>query len=143
MRYFLVNLAIHAFLLGVLILLACVFASRNKKHKTRSIVFYFLPLVFAFLAILDLALITGPRLMDITSIASKSYYYDYGTVSDVSFLKNFFFVDGKCYYMNPLRMKVKVGDSVRIKHTHYSLFTSEVIIMSNPENTSENTSEKQ
>ena len=53
MRYFLVNLAIHAVLLGVLILMACVTAARNKKRKTKSVLFYFLPLVFAVLAILD------------------------------------------------------------------------------------------
>lgn len=132
MRYFLVNLAIHCVLLGVLIMLACITAKRNKKHKTKSVFFYFLPLVFAILAILDLALITGPRMMDISSIASKSYYYDTGKVTSVSFLNNYFIVDGKCYFMNPLRLKVKAGDTVRIKHTHYSLFTSEVIDMSNP-----------
>ena len=131
MRYFLVNLAIHCVLLGVLIMLACITARRNKKRQTKSVIFYFLPLVFAILAILDLALITGPRMMDISSIASRSYYYDTGKVSSVSFLNNYFVVDGKCYFMNPLRLKVKAGDTVRIKHTHYSLFTSEVIDMSN------------
>ena len=143
MRYFLVNLAIHAVLLGVLILLACVTAARNKKRKTKSVILYFLPLAFAVLAILDLCMITGPRLMDISSIASKSYYYDTGEVTDVSYLKNYFFVDGKCYFMNPMRLKVKVGDTVRIKHTRYSLFTSEVINISNPETTPEETSSKQ
>lgn len=135
MRYFLVNLAIHCVLLGVLILMACLTARRNKRHKTKSVFFYFLPLIFAILAILDLALITGPRMMDISSIASRSYYYDTGKVTNVSFLNNYFVVDGKCYFMNPLRLKVKAGDTVRIKHTHYSLFTSEVIDISNPDAT--------
>lgn len=143
MRYFLVNLAIHAVLLGVLILMACVTAARNKKRKTKSVLFYFLPLVFAILAIVDLTLITGPRLMDISGIASKSFYYDTGEVTDVSYFKNYFFVDGKCYYINPLRLKVKVGDTVRIKHTRYSLFTSEVINISNPEANPEENASKQ
>ena len=143
MRYFLVNLAIHAVLLGVLILMACVTAARNKKRKTKSVLFYFLPLVFAVLAILALTLITGPRLMDISGIASKSFYYDTGEITDVSYFKNYFFVDGKCYYMNPMRLKVKVGDTVRIKHTRYSLFTPEVINITNPEATPEETAAKQ
>ena len=133
MRYFLVNLAIHSVILGALIMMVLITASRNKKRKTKSVVFYFLPLAFAVLAIVDLVIITGPRLMDISNIASRSYYYDTGVITEVSFMKNYFIVDGKCYFMNPLRFKAKVGDTVRIKHTHYSLFTAEVIDITNPE----------
>lgn len=142
MRYYLVNLAIHAVILFVLILLMCIFARRNKKRKTKSVFGYFLPLVFAVLAILDLAFITAPRLMDISSVAGRSYYYDTGVVTEVSFLKNCFTVDGKRYFINPMRLKIKVGDTVRIKHTQYSLFTAEVIDVSNSEPTPAETAEK-
>ena len=95
MRYFLVNLAIHSVILGALIMMVLITASRNKKRKTKSVVFYFLPLAFAVLAIVDLVMITGPRLMDISNIASRSYYYDTGVITEVSFMKNYFIVDGK------------------------------------------------
>ena len=39
--------------------------------------------------------------------------------------------------------KIKVGDTVRIKHTRYSLFTPEVINITNPEATPEETAAKQ
>ena len=143
MRYFLVNLAMHLVFLAILVLLTCIFVARNRARKTKRVPFYFLPVVLAFLAILDLGLITAPRLMDISSIASKSYYYDTGKITDVSFLNNYFFIDGKCYFINPLRMKAKVGDTVRVKHTNYSRFTSEVIDMSNPEATPSETAAKQ
>lgn len=142
MRYFLVNLAMHLVFLAILVLLTCIFVARNRARKTKRVAFYFLPVVLAFLAILDLGLITAPRLMDISSIASKSYYYDTGEVTEVSFLKTSFVVDGKRYYMNPMRMKIKVGDTVRIKHTQYARFTSEVIDVSNFETLPSETEEK-
>ena len=142
MRYYLVNLAIHAAILSVLILLSCIFTMRNRKRKTKSIIGYFLPSLFAVLAILDLAFITAPRLMDISSVAGRSYYYDTGVVTDVSFLKNSFTVDGKTYFINPMRLKIKAGDTVRIKHTHYSRFTAEVIDVSNSETLPSETEEK-
>lgn len=131
MRYYLVNLAAHVLILAVLILLACIFARRNRKRKTKSVIGYFLPTLFAIIAILDLSFTTAPRLMDISSVASRSYYYDTGEVTEVSFLKNSFVVDGKRYYINPLRLRIKVGDTVRIKHTQYARFTTEVIDVSN------------
>ena len=53
-----------------------------------------------------------------------------------------FTVDGKKYFINPLRLKIKVGDTVRIKHTQYSRFTSEVIDVSNFETLPSETEEK-
>ena len=142
MRYYLLNLAMHAVILAVLILLACIFTRRNRKRKTKSVIGYFLPSLFAVLAILDLAFITAPRLMDISSVAGRSYYYDTGKVTDVSFLKNSFTVDGKTYFINPMRLKIKVGDTVRIKHTQYSRFTAEVIDVTNSETLPSETEEK-
>ena len=75
MRYYLLNLALHALILLALILLACVFTLRNRKRKTKSVIGYFLPSLFAVLAILDLAFITAPRLMDISSVAGRSLMY--------------------------------------------------------------------
>lgn len=133
MRYFMLNLAIHCVVLVILIMLVCIFAKRNKKRKTKKVIAYFLPVVFAVLAILDLAFITAPRLMDISNVAGRSYFYDTGEVTEISFLKNSFVVDGKRYFINPMRLKIKLGDTVRIKHTNYSLFTVEVLDISNSE----------
>ena len=52
MRYFMLNLAIHCVVLVILIMLVCIFAKRNKKRKTKKVIAYFLPVVFAVLAIL-------------------------------------------------------------------------------------------
>ena len=142
MRYYLLNLAMHALILVALILLACVFTLRNRKRKTKSVIGYFLPSLFAVLAILDLAFITAPRLMDVSSVAGRSYYYDTGEVTEVSVHKNNFTVDGKTYFINPMRLKIKVGDTVRIKHTQYSRFTAEVIDVSNSETLPSETEEK-
>ena len=142
MRYYLVNMASHMLILLFLILLSCLFAKRNRKRKTKSVFGYFLPTLFAILAILDLVLITAPRLMDITSVVGRSYYYDTGEVTEVSFLNNYFTVDGKKYFINPLRLKIKVGDTVRRKHTQYSRFTAEVIDVSNFETLPSETEEK-
>ena len=43
MNYFIVNLAAHILLIVVFIVLACVFAGRNKKKKTKHVVTYFFP----------------------------------------------------------------------------------------------------
>lgn len=133
MRYYLLNLAVHAVVLSVLILCVCVFTKRNKKRKTKTVIGYFMPVLFALLAILDLAFITAPRLLDFNSVAARSYYSDTGVVTEVSYFKNYFMVDGKTYYINPMRLKIKVGDTVRIKHTQYSGFTAEVIDVTNLE----------
>lgn len=143
MRYYLLNLAVHAVVLFVLIFGVCFFTKRNKKRKTKTVIGYFMPMLFALLAILDLAFITAPRLLDFNSVAARSYYYDTGVVTDVSYLKNYFTVDGKTYYINPMRLKIKVGDTVRIKHTQYSGFTAEVIDVTNSETLPSDSSQPQ
>lgn len=126
MRYFFVNLAIHLIVTIAFAVLTCLFASRNKKKKTKHVVSYFFPILFALAAIVDIALYTAPRLMDINSMINSNYFYTTGQVEDIGYMKNYFVIDGKYYYLNPLHNTLRVGDVVRIEHTPYSSFTVEI-----------------
>ena len=125
MRYFIVNLAAHLLVTVIFIVLTCICAGRNKRKKTKHVLTYFFPIAFALIAIVDIALYTAPRLMDINSMINSNYYYNTGTVTKISFMKNYFVIDGDYYYANPLRNTLTEGDTVRVKHTQYSLYTVE------------------
>lgn len=126
MRYFIVNLAVHLLVTAVFIVLTCICAGRNRKKKTKHALSYFFPIAFAFVAIVDIVLYTAPRLMDINSMINNNYFYQTGSVDDIGLMKNYFVIDGKYYYMNPLHNSMREGDVVRVKHTPYSLFTVEI-----------------
>ena len=125
MRYFIANLAFHLVLTVIIIVFLCIFAGRNRKKKTKHVISYFFPILFAIAAIVDIVLFTAPRMMDINCMISSNYYYNTGTVSKIGFLKNYFVIDGEYYYANPLRNTLNEGDTVRVKHTQYSLYTVE------------------
>lgn len=125
MRYFIANLALHGVITIIFIVLACIFATRNRKHKTKHVFTYFFPIVFALVAVVDIVVYIAPRLLDINCLTSNNYYYDTGTVENIGFLKNYFVIDGKYYYLNPLRNTLVEGDTVRVKHTQYSSYTVE------------------
>ena len=110
MRYFFVNLAVHLIVTVVFAVLTCIFAGRNKRKKTKHVITYFFPILFALIAIIDIALYTAPRLMDINSMINSNYFY----------------TTGDYYYMNPLHNTLSKGDVVRVEHTPYSLFTVEI-----------------
>ena len=126
MNYFIANLAAHIAVITVFAALACIFANRNRKNKTKHVVTYFLPAVFAIVAIVLGVRYAGPKLFDIDSVINEKYFSYSGTVSDVSPLKNYFEIDGEHYYMNPLRNSIEVGDEVRIKFTPYAKYVVEV-----------------
>lgn len=125
MRYFIANLALHIAITVIIIVLMCVFAGRNRKKKTKHVITYFFPILFAIIAIVDIVLYTAPRMMDINCMISSNYYYNTGTVTKIGFLKNYFIIDGEYYYANPLRNTLTEGDTVRVKHTQYSFYTVE------------------
>ena len=131
MRYFIANLIMHLVITGGFVLFTCFAAERNKRKKTKHVVMYFLPIAFALVTILYIVFYTAPRLMDINSLLNSNYYYNSGTVEKIGFMKNYYIVDGKHYYLNPLRNSLKEGDSVRVKHTLYSNFTVEVTMIEN------------
>lgn len=126
MRYFIVNMAIHLLITGVIVMLTCITAGRNRRKKTKYAVFYFFPIVFALAAITYIVLYTAPRLMDINSMINGNYYYNTGTVEKIGFMKNYFVIDGQHYFLNPLHNSLQEGEIVRVKHTPYSSFTVEI-----------------
>ena len=126
MRYFFVNLAVHLIVTVVFAVLTCIFAGRNKRKKKKHVITYFFPILFALIAIIDIALYTAPRLMDINSMINSNYFYTTGQVEEIGYMKNYFVIDGDYYYMNPLHNTLSKGDVVRVEHTPYSLFTVEI-----------------
>jgi hypothetical protein len=104
-------------------------AQHNKRKKTKFVVFYFLPIVFALISVFYIVFYTAPRLMDVNSLINCNYYYNSGTVEKIGFMKNYFVIEGKHYYLNPMRNNLKEGDSIRVKHTLYSNFTVEVTMI--------------
>lgn len=126
MRYFIVNLAVHLVVTAIFVVFTSICAGRNKKKKTKHVVSYFFPIAFALIAIVDIAMYTAPRLMDINSMINNNYYYNTGTVERIGFMKNYFVIDKNYYYVNPLRNNLHEGDVVRVKHTPYSYFTVDI-----------------
>ena len=126
MRYFIVNLAVHLLVTIVFVVLTAWRAGYNRRKKTKHVVTYFFPIAFALVAIVDIALYTAPRLMDLNSLINSNYYYHTGEVEKIGLMKNYFVIDGDYYYMNPLRNQLTEGDVVRVKHTPYSLFTVDI-----------------
>ena len=123
MRYFIANLIMHLVITGGFVLFTCFAAERNKRKKTKHVVMYFLPIAFALVTILYIVFYTAPRLMDINSLLNSNYYYNSGTVEKIGFMKNYYVIDGKHYYLNPMRNTLAEGDNIRVKHTLYSAFT--------------------
>lgn len=143
MRYFIVNLAMHLVITGIIVLFACISADHNKRKKTKHVINYFFPIVFALAALLHLINYTAPRLMDVSSIINNNYYYTTGSVEKISYLKNYFLIDGKSYYLNPLHNKLAEGDVVRVKHTPYSSFTVEIKSVTESESEGDTSSSKE
>lgn len=140
MRYFIANIAFHAVITIIFIVLACIFTARNRKHKTKHVVTYFFPIAFAIVALVDIAIYMAPRLLDINCLTSNNYYYDTGTVENIGFLKNYFVIEGNYYYVNPLRNTLTEGDTVRVKHTQYSSYTVDWTLITDTEEGDSDTS---
>ena len=133
MRYFIANLAFHLVMTALFVILTCVCASRNRKQKTKHVFTYFFPILFAIVAVVDIALYTAPRLMDINGLINNTYYYNTGTIEKIGFLKNYYVIDGHYYYVNPLRNTLAEGDTVRVKHTQFSSYTVEWTVSTDTE----------
>ena len=133
MRYFIVNLAVHLLVTIVFVVLTALRAGFNRRKKTKHVVTYFFPILFALVAIVDIVMYTAPRLMDLNSLINSNYYYHTGEVEKIGFMRNYFVIDGDYYYMNPLRNQLTEGDVVRVKHTPYSLFTVDITTITDVE----------
>ena len=133
MRYYIANLAFHFVITAVFVVLTCIFAARNRKHKTKHIVTYFFPIAFAIIALVDIIVYTAPRMLDINGVVNNNYFYNTGTVEKIGFLKNYYVINGQYYFLNPLRNTLNEGDTVRVKHTQYSSYTVDWTIVSGTE----------
>jgi len=128
MKYFIANLAVHAIVSLVFIILSVFFSNRNRKGKTKHPVAYFLPLVFCAVAVVYTVFFTGPRLLDIAAVKSDNYYSYTGTLEDVSVFNNALVVDGERYYINPLRDVPEEGANVKVRYTRYGHYVVEVVV---------------
>ena len=129
MNYFIANLAAHIVIVIFFAILACICANRNRKNKTKHVVSFFFPVIFAIIAIFFGCRYAGPKLFDLSSVLNEKYFTHSGTVTSVSPLKNYFEIDGDNYYMNPLRNKIEEGDDVRIRFTPYAKYVVDVTFL--------------
>lgn len=129
MKYYIVNLAVHLAVTLIFIILLIVFSNRNKKRKTKYPVSYFIPTVLAIVIVAYVYGITGPRLLDLSDVASQDYYSYTGEIDEISLFNNTLTVDGQEYYINPLRELPGVGEKVRIRYTRFSRYVISVEVV--------------
>lgn len=126
MKYYIANLLVHIIVTVALIIMVVVFSNRNRKRKTKYPVSYFIPTVLSILAAAYMFFITGPRLLDLADVATQNYYSYTGVIDELSWVNNTLTVDGKLYYINPLRDLPAEGTKVRIRYTRYSNYVISV-----------------
>lgn len=126
MKYFIANLGIHVLLTVVLIVIIIVFSNRNRVKKTKYVLAYFVPTIAAVITVLYVFLITGPRLLDLSDVATQNYYSYTGVIDEISVFNNSLVIDGHVYYINPLRELPEAGSKVRIRYTRYCSYVISV-----------------
>ncbi len=119
MKYFIANLAVHVVLTLVMVVIMIVFSNRNRVKKTKYVIAYFIPTITAIIAVFYVFFITGPRLLDLSDVATQNYYSYTGVIDELSLLNNSLKIDGHTYYINPLRDLPPEGTKVRIRYTRY------------------------
>ena len=126
MKYFLANLGIHTLFLILLIIILVVTFNRNKKHKVKHTLTYFIPVIVSVLIILDLVKLTAPRYLDLSSIISQNYYSYTGVIDEIGRFNNYVVIDGVTYYINPLRELPQPGTQVKVKYSSHSNYAIEI-----------------
>ena len=126
MKYYIVNLAVHLVLTLIMVVLLIVFTNRNRKRKTKYPVSYFIPTALAVVIFFYMFFITGPRLLDLSDVATQDYYSYTGVIDEISVLNNTLTVDGVTYYINPQRDLPGEGEKVRIRYTRFSRYVISV-----------------
>ena len=119
MKYYIANLAVHVVVTLIMIVFVIVFSNRNRKRKTRYVATYFLPTALAVVTAFYMFYITGPRLLDLSDVATQNYYSYTGVIEERSLLNNTLVIDGDTYYINPLRELPPEGSKVRIRFTRF------------------------
>ena len=103
-----------------------IFSNRNKKRLTRHVFSYFLPTILAVAVAFYVYFITGPRLLDLSDVATQNYYSYTGQIDEIALLNNSFTIDGVRYYINPMRELPHEGSKVRIRYTRFSNYVISV-----------------
>ena len=129
MKYFLANLGIHTLILVMLIVVLVITFNRNKHHKVKHSLTYFLPVVISAIIVWDLVKFTAPRYMDLSSIISQNYYSYTGVIDEIGYFNNYIVIDGVTYYINPLREIPKPGTQVKVKYSSNSHYAIEVAVV--------------
>ncbi len=119
MKYYIANLAVHVVVTLIMIVSVIVFSNRNRKRKARYVATYFLPTALAVVTAFYMFYITGPRLLDLSDVATQNYYSYTGVIEERSLLNNTLVIDGDTYYINPLRELPPEGSKVRIRFTRF------------------------
>ena len=118
MKYYIANLAVHVVVTLIMIVSVIVFSNRNRKRKVRYVATYFLPTALAVVTAFYMFYITGPRLLDLSDVATQNYYSYTGVIEERSLLNNTLVIDDT-YYINPLRELPPEGSKVRIRFTRF------------------------
>lgn len=126
MKYYIANLAVHVLLVLMLTVVIIIFSNRNKKRLTRHVFSYFLPTILAVAVAFYVYFITGPRLLDLSDVATQNYYSYTGQIDEIALLNNSFTIDGVRYYINPMRELPHEGSKVRIRYTRFSNYVISV-----------------
>ena len=100
--------------------------NRNKKRLTRHVLSYFVPTILAVAVAFYVYFITGPRLLDLSDVATQNYYSYTGQIDEIALLNNSFTIDGVRYYINPMRELPREGSRVRIRYTRFSNYVISV-----------------
>ena len=126
MKYFIANLVAHSLVVLFLVLLMVLFTNRNHRKKTRHSLAFFLPLLLSGAIIYDMVFLTAPRFLDLSAVINQNYYSYTGTVEKIGYFNNYIVIDGKTYYINPLRDLPSEGTYVRVRYSGHSLYAIEV-----------------
>ena len=103
-----------------------IFSNRNKKRLTRHVFSYFVPTILAVAVAFYVYFITGPRLLDLSDVATQNYYSYTGQIDEIALLNNSFTIDGVRYYINPMRELPREGSKVRCRYTRFSNYVISV-----------------
>lgn len=126
MLYFFINLAGHALITLVLVLILIRRLRINHERRNRHGFLYLLPVFLTVLILFQAVSFTIPRLLDTTDILRGFYESKTGTVEKIDFLNNAMTIDGERYFYNPLIHKPQVGDQLVITYTDYSGYISDM-----------------
>ena len=129
MKYYLLNLAVHVAITIVLIAVTLFLFDRNRKRRTKYPVTYFAASVMAVVTVVYMFCFSGPRMLDLSDVATQDYYSYTGTIDDISIFNNAIEMDGEIYYINPLRKLPEEGTKVRIRYTRYSRYVISVDVI--------------